>query len=61
MLIPDAIMDEDNNKIKDNFIDLSMNSDIETKEESDNYTIVQTSLDIGSKNIEPVKMKSLRA
>ena len=61
LLIPNAIMDEDNNKIKDNFIDLSINSDIETKEESDNYTIVQTSLDIGSKNIEPVKNEEFKS
>lgn len=62
LLIPDAIMDEENNKIKDNFIDLSIKTpDIETKEESDSSVIVQTSLDIGSENIEPVKNEEFKS
>lgn len=62
LLIPDAIMDEENNKIKDNFIDLSIKTpDIETKEESDASVIVQTALDIGSENIEPVKNEEFKS
>ena len=62
LLIPNAIMDEDNNKIKDNFIDLSIKTpDIETKEESDASVIVQTALDIGSENIEPVKNEEFKS
>ena len=59
--IAECLTAEQLEKIKDNFIDLSINSDIETKEESDNYTIVQTSLDIGSKNIEPVKNEEFKS
>lgn len=62
LLIPNAIMDEENNKIKDNFIDLSIKTpDIETKEESDASVIVQTALDIGSENIESVKNEEFKS
>ena len=62
LLIPDAIMDEEKNNIKDNFIDLTLNEPKEEiKVEPTNPTIIQTTLDIGSTNIEPIKNEEFKS
>lgn len=62
LLIPDAIMDEEKNNIKDNFIDLTLNEPKEEiKVEPTNPSIVQTTLDIGSTNVEPIKNEEFKS
>ena len=62
LLIPDAIMDEEKNNIKDNFIDLNVNEPKEEiKRETSDVSIIQTTLDIGSTNVEPIKNEEFKS
>ncbi len=55
-LVPDALMDDANNDVKDNFIEPSV---YEVKEEA--KEVVQTFLDIGSENTEIVKNEEFKS
>ena len=61
MLVPDAILDEANNNIKDNFIEPSVYESKKEEISAKPEVIVQTFLDIGSKNEEVVKNEEFKS
>lgn len=64
LLIPDAIMDEEKNNIKDNFIDIRIpdtSSDTAVATQVEAPEIIQTSLDIGSDNTEIIKNEEFKS
>ena len=61
LLVPDAILDEANNDIKDNFIEPSVYESKKEEIDAKPEVIVQTFLDIGSKNEEVVKNEEFKS